>query len=108
MVDVHETKKVALHRIVLQDERPAFMSLRWDDAIEAYNQMPIPRQREFVRVIEEYSGRSKKARELLLRALRERGARAGGQRYLLPDVPPAGEGQERPERRERKAPLLDV
>lgn len=72
MVDVHESKKVALHRLVLQDEKPAFLSLRWDDAIEAYNRMDIPRQREFVRVIEEYSGRSRKARELLIRALRER------------------------------------
>jgi len=81
MVDVHETGKVELswHRdnlIVLQDEIPAFLNLRWDEAIEAYNQLEqggaIPREREFVRIVDQYNFRSQKARQLLLDYLRKR------------------------------------
>lgn len=77
MVDVHETHKVELARpvgglIALQDEVPAFLNLRWDEAIEAYNQLDIPREREFVKIVDQYNVRSKKARRLLLEYLRKR------------------------------------
>lgn len=82
MVDAHESGKIELSRwvsdrlIVLQDEPPAFLNLRWDEAIEAYNQLEagqaIPREREFVRIVDQYNTRSKKARKLLLEYLRKR------------------------------------
>lgn len=73
MVDVYESKKVSLSRVMMQaDEKPAFLNLRWDEAIDAFSKMDVPRQREFIKVIEQYSDRSEKARELLLQALRDK------------------------------------
>jgi len=54
------------------DAPPAFLNLRWDEAIEAYNQLDIPRDREFVQVVEQYDDQSKKARQLMLEYLRKR------------------------------------
>jgi SPP1 gp7 family putative phage head morphogenesis protein len=77
MATVYDAKKIELSRPgrqlwLFQAEAPqAFMSLPFPEAIEMYKSLPIPRRKEFLEVLREYSDRSGQARALMLKYIRE-------------------------------------
>jgi SPP1 gp7 family putative phage head morphogenesis protein len=77
MIDIYDTKKVKLRQnrygqLYLFQQQTAFFDLEWTEAIEAFKQMDIPRHKEFLKYIEQYSRRGEEARQLLLERLKKR------------------------------------
>ncbi len=77
MAAVYESKTVKLvrpHQLWLfQAAQPqAFMDLPFTEAIELYKSLNIPRNKEFLKVIEQYNSRSSEARALMLKYIRDK------------------------------------
>ncbi len=78
MASVYETETIKLTRAhgqlwLFQAGEPLpFLQLPFTEAIEQYRTLPIPREKEFLSVLREYSNRSADARKLFLEFIRSR------------------------------------